>query len=214
MRSSTGEAVVVTHTDSSAPISARKLPAANSRSGSAPSATLTLPKWKWPSSMASTSWLRWRRSALRHGAAGELAELLHEGVGGGQAGEAVEQREGHAAARLQRLGRRPHLLADGQRVGRAAEFLQGLPAACRRSWCPASRRACGRRASRTRRARTPAAGRRPRSARAALRCRPGVRWLPGSTLTRCARRGVSVARDLPDQRRRPPWPSRPGRRPA
>jgi hypothetical protein len=34
---------------------------ANSRSGSAPMATRLLPRWKWPSSMASTSWPRWRR---------------------------------------------------------------------------------------------------------------------------------------------------------
>ena len=61
MRASSGEAVVVTATAISAPISCSSMPVAHSRSGSAPSATLTLPKWKCPSSMASTSWLRWRR---------------------------------------------------------------------------------------------------------------------------------------------------------
>ena len=58
---SAGDVTVLTQQRSSAPISCSRLPMASSRSGSAAMATLTPPRWKCPSSMASSNWLRWRR---------------------------------------------------------------------------------------------------------------------------------------------------------
>ena len=61
MRSSTGDCVVVMATAISAPMSCSMLATSNSRSGSAPMASLRPPMWKCASSIASASWPRCRR---------------------------------------------------------------------------------------------------------------------------------------------------------
>jgi hypothetical protein len=173
----------------------------HSRSGSAPRATLTLPKWKCPSSIASTSWLRWRRRLRRHRAARE------QGRGGCTSASLAVRPvsrsnsvKGTRAALLQRQGGRAHLLADRQRMRRAAELPQparGVPPSVVPSHCSGMWPSSEPDTSGTNTGSRPKASMISRSSSMS----PGVRWLPGSTLIRFAsQRGLSSAGHLVDQR--------------
>ena len=191
MRASSGEAVVVMQTASSAPISVRKLPTANSRSGSAASATLTLPKWKCPSSIASTSWLRCLR---RRGGASRPDRLPSSCTSASVAVRPVRrsntvhgtpQRACSASAAGRICSPMASVCAEPPICCSAVNGVPPIvvPSQSSGMWPSSEPETSG-----TNTASSPKASMISRSSSMS----PGVRWLPGSTVTRRSQRGVST----------------------